>query len=117
MSSSDGPLLFRFYLGIVSVVTFFILVFSATNLLTLGLKTYVFPAADVPFDFGCPMVEVAGDEGETTRMDCEKQKIIRQDSYRAEKARELAKETATIVVAGSVFFLHFWIFWREKNKV
>jgi hypothetical protein len=118
-STTDAPFLFRLYLSVVSAVTFFVLLFSATALLTLGLKTYVFRVADAPqgwFDCTLPLKE----SGEVTVKDdlkfCEKQKIQQEESYKIQKAQEAVRETARILMTLPLFLIHFLAFLNQVKK-
>ena len=57
--TKGGSLILRIYFGVVSAVTLFTLMWGSIDLLTIGLKTYVIKAADVP-EYGLENCENPG---------------------------------------------------------
>ncbi len=110
--------------------------FGAIDLVSLGLKSYIFKVADVP-DYleNCsnvlmgypaapvPMTKdyVKPDEA-ALRKDCEARNVTNVENYRRMKATNAIHDIALIIIALPLFGLHFrfvykdWLEERKESK-
>lgn len=107
-------------------------VFSLISLLNLGMKTFLFPKADMAFGQQCddegnmfyapkPIVvpgetpatvrELTAEEKSTNKATCEKN-LAEQKS--AERQRDLVQNLSMLIVAAPLFWLHFK--WVQKER-
>lgn len=123
-----GAFILRLYFAVVAAVTLFSLMFGAIDLLTIGLKTYVFTAADVPeyiescaFSKRYPPVpegEAALTEAEEDEL-CEERREEEIENYLRTKASKAVRNIALIIVSFPLFLMHFRILmkdWRDSRK-
>lgn len=127
--TKGGSLVLRIYFGVVSAVTLFTLMWGAIDLLTIGLKTYVITAADVP-DYGLENCENPGaryaepvkatGESETTAAEekaaCELRNSDAMDNYARQKASNAVRDMATVLVSLPLFITHFRIVYRDWSE-
>ena len=131
MSKEATPFILRLYFAVVSAVTLFALMFGAVDLVSIGLKTYVIPAADVPsymedcssrlggrYPKAVPLVE-----GETPLTEeellenCQARNADSIANYKRNKARSAVQDLAMLLVSLPLFFLHFRILFRDWKDV
>ena len=113
----------RLYFAVVSAVTLFTLMFGLIDFLSLGLKTYIFKAADVP-----TYIRTCGElgsyapskpDGSTTytpeqqKADCERGRQEDLQNYKNQKANDAVRDFALILVSTPLFLLHFRIVYRD----
>lgn len=130
--TKGSALILRIYFGLVSAVTLFTLMFGAIDFLSTGLKTYVFPAADVP-SYGlmnCDSVDAKYQYGmetvptttgtttqalstEETKARCEAANQTAMENYRTQKAQDAVRNLALIIVSLPLFILHFRVVYRD----
>ncbi|MBT3230619.1 hypothetical protein HN358_02450 [Candidatus Uhrbacteria bacterium] len=116
----------RLYFAVVAAVTFFTLMFGTADLLNMGLKTYVFPAADTPeWLQSCSETRSAKymyeDEGLTSEeilAECETYNQESIDNYHRTKASDAVRNLSLILIALPLFLIHFRIVYRDwKNLI
>lgn len=124
--TKGSSLILRLYFAVVSAVTLFTLMFGAIDLLSIGLKTYIFTAADVP-DYleNCSTVTSrypytepvkVGEERlseEELRKQCEARNADSIDSYMRTKASQAVRNLALVIISLPLFLLHFRIVYRD----
>lgn len=119
----------RLYFAVVAVVTLFTLMFGTVALLDIGLKTYIFTAADAPswiencsdpVKYREPAIE--GNDPiteEESLAACESRNAAEQSRYEQSKASDAVNNLAMIIVSLPLFLFHFRIVYRdwaeEKN--
>lgn len=123
--TKGSSLILRLYFAVVSAVTLFTLMFGAIDLLSIGLKTYVFTAADVP-EYGlrnCPIepyystapvdssVKIPTKEEQLAQ--CEASNTESIANYERTKASSAVRNLALIIVSLPLFALHFRIVYRD----
>lgn len=127
--SKGSSIILRIYFAVVSAVTLFTLMFGAIDLLTIGLKTYVFTAADVP-EWGLencdvttpryPEARPAEGTVEPTKEEqqamCEARNADAMDNYTRQKASNAVRNIALIIVSLPLFVTHFRIVYRDWNE-
>ncbi|MCR4312358.1 MAG: hypothetical protein NUV56_03670 [Candidatus Uhrbacteria bacterium] len=129
--TKGGSLILRIYFGVVSAVTLFTLMWGAIDMLTIGLKTYVIKAADVP-EYGLENCENPGaryaepvkEDGsdvtdEEAKAMCERRNDDTMANYRRQKASNAVRDIATVIVSLPLFLTHFRIVyrdWAEERK-
>lgn len=129
--TKGSALILRIYFGLVSAVTLFTLMFGTIDFLSLGLKTYIFTAADVPsyglvncdspdakYQYG--MYPIAAEPTtnkeltpEETKARCEAANATALENYHREKAENAVRNLALILVSLPLFILHFRIVYRD----
>lgn len=127
--TKGGSLILRIYFGVVSAVTLFTLMYGAIDMLTIGLKTYVITAADVP-EYGLencdnpgaryvePVKTSASDTATTEeeKAACELRNGDTMDNYRRQKASNAVRDIATVLVSLPLFITHFRIVYRDWSE-
>jgi hypothetical protein len=128
--TKGSSLILRIYFALVSLITLITLMFGAIDFLSLGLKTYVFTAADVPtygltncddlnaarnvappkYDSEGRPVELTDEE---VKARCEAQNATRLKEYQAEKANNAVRNLALIIISFPLFLVHFRIVFRD----
>lgn len=133
-----SSLILRIYFSVVAAVTLFTLMYGAIDFLAIGLKSYVFTAADVPeyglvncdspdagYQYGTRSVPVtkentAGTEtltAEETKARCEASNVTTLENYETQKANQAVRNLALILVSLPLFILHFRVVYRDwKNE-
>lgn len=136
--TKGSSLILRIYFGVVAAVTLFTLMYGAIDFLTIGLKTYVFTAADVPdyglvncdgpdagYQFGTRSVPVTKDNttgtetlsAEETKARCEAANATTLENYKTQKANQAVRNLALILVSLPLFIIHFRVVYRDwKNE-
>ncbi len=118
--SKGGSVILRIYFALVSFVTLMILVVSAGDLINLGLKTWVFPAADQPaYVAPCP-TPVAMPDGKPAVADqavCEQQRAEQQRQALVQKEQNAVRDLSFLLVAAPLFALHFRIVLRDWKEL
>lgn len=117
----------RLYFALISAVTLFTLMFGAIDFLTLGLKSYVFTAADVPdylencaesIQWNKP-VPVEGQPTPTIEeltKQCEARNVSTIENYHRQKATQAVRNLALILVSLPLFIVHFRIVYRDWKE-
>jgi hypothetical protein len=131
--TKGSSLILRLYFAVVSAVTLFTLMFGLIDLVTLGLKTYVITAADVP-DYlqNCANLDsryyapvdatVKQPTAEEQLKQCEAANADSIANYERTKASAAVRDIALILVTLPLFLLHFkvvyrdWVEERKNNK-
>ncbi len=126
-----GTFIIRLYFAVVAAVTIFTMMFATIDLLNTALKTWIFTAADVPtyledcdnyyrIDYGLdvtskPSSDTMSDE---YKQECESRNASAYENYAREKSTNAVRNLAMLIVALTLFFLHFRIVlrdWREMT--
>mgnify|MGYP001600812802 CR=1 FL=1 len=123
MSTKGGSVILRIYFALVSFVTLMMLVFSVSDLINVGLKTYVFKMADAPeWPMYCEaqfIKENVKETAEETEMRCSRQKEQEAQSAIVRKQQSLVRDISMLIVSLPLFFVHFRIVlrdWKEMKK-
>ncbi len=123
MSTKGGSVILRIYFALVSFVTLMMLVFSVSDLINVGLKTYVFKMADAPeWPMYCEaqfIKENVKETAEETEMRCSRQKKQEAQSAIVRKQQSLVRDISMLIVSLPLFFVHFRIVlrdWKEMKK-
>ena len=113
------------YLAIVSLIGLMMIVISSAQLINSGLKTWVFPAADVPTwledctDTSRSIKPVELDYEMTEEeifAECEERRAQQIENHGVEKARDAVNHLALIIVGLPLFLIHFRAFNKERKK-
>ncbi len=110
------------YLYLVSFVALMMLVISATDLIQIVLKAYIFTKADVNvygYAPACPTVPAPTDtstptkpfDGCLSKADQEKQDAANRD---AQRQRDVVRDISMLLVASPLFYFH-WLLARRKE--
>lgn len=123
--TKGSSLILRIYFAVVSAVTLFTLMFGTIDLLSAGLKTFIFKAADVP-EYGLENCEVtvprypeAKIEGqpeyseEELKAMCEARNADAISNYHRQKASNAVRNIALIIVSLPLFVMHFRVVYRD----
>ncbi|KKW28227.1 MAG: hypothetical protein UY72_C0080G0015 [Candidatus Uhrbacteria bacterium GW2011_GWD2_52_7] len=135
--TKGSSLILRIYFGVVSAVTLFTLMYGAIDMLTIGLKTYVITAADMPsyglvncdspdaqYQFGSYTKPIDGGTTSTTvtltpdemKARCEASNETTMENYRREKANNAVRDIATVLVSLPLFITHFRVVYRDWTE-
>lgn len=124
MPKGASSFILRLYFAVVSAVTLFTLMFGLIDFVSIGLKTYIFKAADVPTyirtcgELGSytPVKPVDGSTGYTAeqqKADCERGREEDLQNYKNQKANDAVRDFALILVSLPLFLVHFRIVYRD----
>ncbi len=125
--TKGSSLILRLYFAVVSAVTLFTLMYGLIDVVTLGLKTYVITAADVP-DYlqNCanpvpyPVdVTVKQSTAEEQKKQCEAVNDETISNYNRQKASAAVRDIALVLVTLPLFLVHFKVVykdWVEEKK-
>ncbi len=137
--TKGSSLILRLYFGVVAAVTLFTLMYGAIDFLSIGLKTYIFTAADVPeygivncdspdagYQFGTLSRPTKADPSiaenvtltpEETKARCEASNATNLLNYKTQKANQAVRNLALILVSLPLFVIHFRVVYRDwKNE-
>ena len=128
--TKGSSFILRLYFAVVSAVTLFTLMYGLIDLVTIGLKTYVFTAADVPtYIESCdgaipskPDSAISASDNETSeeqRVACEARNATQIENYERQKADSAVRNLALMIVSLPLFLIHFRIVyrdWKEDHK-
>lgn len=123
----------QIYLYAVSIISLFIVVFSASQMVNIGLKTWVFTQADKPYNscddsnyypYAAPAKPVAAPDGTATPQMTDAERAVQkvrceqaaQDQQSAQKQRDLVSALSMLIVGIPVFWFHFRIVQREREE-
>lgn len=121
--SKASAFILRLYFAVIAAVTLFTLMFGTVDLLNIGLKTYIFQAADVPsytedcadpYKFREPINTDSDEQTEEEAFAaCERRNESSQTRYEQQKASDAVRNLAIILVSLPLFILHFRIVYRD----
>lgn len=116
-----STVILRLYFAVVAIVTLFTAMFGAAELLNMGLKTWVFPAADVPgYLMDCSdqnrfvYEDITEEEAYEKCLAANEQSI---EQYHQEKASSAVYNLSLIIVTLPLFLLHFRIVLRDWRRL
>lgn len=124
MAFKDGSFILRLYFAVVSAVTLFTLMFGGIDLLTIGLKTYVIPSANLPgYLQDCSQVTPVptaelGQPATDAKTTCEAQNQTATRQFQQQNAANAVRDLAVLIVSLPLFILHFRILlkdWKESH--
>ncbi len=120
------------YFYAVSIIALFMLVFSAVDLINLGLKTWVFKNADpmysrcIPGSASAYSAPVAAPEGKSvdpyvgpTQAQCDIQNKQSEENLTRQNQSSAVRDLSMFVVALPLFLFHFRIVqkeWKERKE-
>lgn len=123
----------KLYFAVISAVTLITLMYGLIDFVSLGLKTYVFKAADVPSYlqtcgdgayyetyYGKP-TPAAIDGGsqitpEQALADCERSRADAIENYYNQKANDAVRDFALVIVSLPLFLIHFRFVYRDWKE-
>jgi hypothetical protein len=122
-----SEILFRVYLALVSIVTIFILLAYSGMLLDRGLRTYVFPSANMPAyltncEYDMPVKEVTPDgvsvpyTEEERAERCAKIQEREIENYQSTQAGRSVTALSYVLISFPIFLVHFIVFYRDWKK-
>lgn len=121
-----SSIIIRLYFAVIAAVTFFTLMFGTADLLNMGLKTFVFPAADTPeWLESCSntsemryMYDDADLTQEEMIAECEARNQVSIDNYQRTKASDAVRNLSLILIAMPLFLIHFRVVYMDwKNLI
>lgn len=126
MPKGTSSFILRLYFAVISAVTIITLMYGLIDFLSLGLKTYIFTAADVPtYLRTCSDVtayapaKVNEDDTytpEEQKADCERAREEDLLNYRNQKANDAVTDFALILVSLPLFLIHFRFVYRDWKE-
>lgn len=114
--------LITLYFVIVSAVALFTLMFSGGELVNIGLKSYIFPAANAPSYIGscdadAAQLYLAEDESETDWLEkCEQRRERSFEDHKRQQASNAVRSLALVLVSLPIFLLHFNVVRKEWKR-
>ena len=139
--TKGSSFILRLYFAVVSAVALFTLMFGLIEFLTLGLKTFVFKAADVPSYlqtcgdaeyyttyYGKPLggtdrtapsqipADVTQQTPEQMLAECQRNRADAIDNYHNQKANDAVRDFALILVSLPLFLTHFRFVYRDWKE-
>ena len=118
--SSKSQLIRTIYLYAVSLITLVIIIISASSLVNLGLKTWVFTRADRPEYFNSYPVAPVGIDGKTiatsTLEEQARAKKDQEEQYQIQKQTEAVRSFSMLLVAVPVFLFHWRLARKDKEE-
>ncbi|MFZ6015788.1 MAG: hypothetical protein ACOYUZ_05570 [Patescibacteria group bacterium] len=123
MQMSKAQIIKTVYFYLVSLIALMMVVFSTADLVNLGLKTWVFPKADLnewrePACTAMIIKDPTGGETEAVYQqrlaECEANKID-EDEARAIRNQKDAVRDISFLVVGIPLFLYHWITLRKEK--
>jgi len=123
-TSPKTVLIKMIYFYLVALIGLLMVAFSSADLVNIGLRTWVFPKADLnqyPQPTCSDMVVKALDAAETDAQyqarltDCEKTRISDDEARAIQKQKDAVRDISFIVV-GIPLFLYHWIVIRKDRR-
>ncbi|MDF1497053.1 MAG: hypothetical protein P1P90_03250 [Patescibacteria group bacterium] len=120
MQMSKTQIIKTVYFYLVSLIALMMVVFSTADLVNLGLKTWVFPKADLneyrdpPCAFMIPK-EPDDADYQTRIAECEKNQLS-EDEMRAIRNQKSAVRDLSFLFVGIPLFLYYWVIIRKEQK-
>lgn len=133
--TKGGSIILRVYFALVSLITLVILIFSVSDAINIGLRTYLFTQADqadIYPTYECqnwkdfPTMEIPKEDTRLTsfsKMTTEEkeaycQRYMEQEIKRntARKQRDAVRDIALLLVSAPLFWLHFRIVYRDWKE-
>ena len=124
MQMSKSQIIKTVYFYLVSLIALMMVVFSTADIINLGLKTWVFPKADLneyrePACMYMIAKDPTGTESEEIYQqriaDCEKNKISEDEARAIRKQKDAVRDLSFLFV-GIPLFLYHWTIIRKENK-
>lgn len=128
--SKATPIIRSIYFYAVSIIALFMLVFSAVDLINLGLKTWVFTNADpmysrcIPGSNSLYAVPAAPTDKTVptgpTQEQCDLQNKQNEENIARQNQSSAVRDFSLLVVALPLFLFHFRIVqkeWKERKEV
>jgi hypothetical protein len=123
--TSDKPALIKtIYFYLVALIGLLMVVFSSADLVNIGLRTWVFPKADLnqyPQPSCAVMMVKTPDAAETDAQyqarlaDCERTQISDEEARTIQKQKDAVRDISLIAV-GIPLFLYHWVVIRKEPK-
>lgn len=129
--TKGSSLILRLYFAVVAAVTLFTLMYGLIDFLSIGLKTYIFTAADVPtYLESCenpgtryPEAKPVSDTGNSEYTDeelqamCERRNADAIANYERQKADQAVRNLALVLVSLPLFITHFRVVYRDWKEI
>lgn len=115
--SSKSQLIRTIYLYAVSLITLVMIIISASSLINMGLKTWVFTKADHPEFYDVYPATIDPKTGVVTSTVEERTRIQKEqeDRYQIQKQAEAVRFFSMLLVTAPIFFLHWHLIKKEKE--
>jgi hypothetical protein len=117
------------YFYAVSIVALFMLVFSVSDLISLGLRTWVFPNSEPNYNLcipgsasGIKPVVVSGNTDSyvgPTQAECDRQNQQSKENSVRERQNSAIRDFSMLIVALPLFLFHFRIVqkeWKDRKE-
>lgn len=115
--TKGGSVILRIYFALVAFVTLMILIFSTGDLLNIGLKTWVFTAADAPtYVTPCATTPVGGSGTPPTPAEvqtCQQQQASDAEAALVQKEQDAVRDLSLLIISLPLFIIHFRIVYRD----
>lgn len=123
--SQTASFIIRLYFAVIAAATLFMMIYASVDLLSIGLKTYVFPAADAPAWLEeCssnvyteyPRVDESIVTVEEQVAQCEERNVKTLERYQTDKAQSAVQDLAMLIVTIPLFIWHFRFVYRDWTR-
>lgn len=115
--SSKSQLIRTIYLYAVSLITLVMIIISASSIINLALKTWVFTKADHPEYYEVYPVSIDSKTGATsTAEERARFKQEQEDRYQVQKQAEAVRFFSMLLVAVPIFFFHWRLARKDKEE-
>jgi hypothetical protein len=130
--SKATPTIRSIYFYTVSIIALFMLVFSAIDLINIGLKTWIFRGADPSYSvcipgnagtYNSPMIPAPDTNikipAGPTQAECDLQNKQNQENISRQNQSSAVRDLSMLVVALPLFLFHFRIVqkeWKERKE-
>lgn len=123
-STSKAAIIKTVYFYLVSLIALLMVVFSTADLINLGLKTWVFPKADLNeykqppcavTIYKDPALKETEEIYQQRLKSCEANQVSEEDAKAIRNQRDAVRDISMIVV-GVPLFLYHWITIRKEQK-
>ncbi|MFZ2681517.1 MAG: hypothetical protein WAZ14_00220 [Patescibacteria group bacterium] len=130
--AKGSTFIIKLYFAVISAVTIITLMYGLIDFVSLGLKTYVFKAADVPSYlqtcgdtdyynayYGKPVAPdsvVPATTAEQAKADCERNRADTLENYDNQKANDAVRDFALVLVSLPLFLIHFRFVYRDWKE-
>jgi len=115
--SSKSQLIRTIYLYAVSLITLIMIIYAASSLINLGLKTWIFTKADrAEYYESYPMAVDKIGIATSTILEREQIKKDQEERYQIQKQAEAVRSFSMLLVAVPIFFFHWRLARKDKEE-
>ncbi|MFH1404826.1 MAG: hypothetical protein ABIH21_01860 [Patescibacteria group bacterium] len=123
--TKGGSIILRIYFALVALITLVIMIISVSDLINIGLRSYIFPKADQAYSYDTCGIQPRMPTEDTKNMVvedeeyCQKMQAKEIERQAAQKQRDAVRDISLLIVSIPLFWLHFRIVykdWKDEKK-